>query len=306
MSMQEKRPASCDCQRGEFDCEGRVRRFLEVNRVSGRMDPAACQEWEELLERMRPVIEKMVNWQLQGRWRQDREDVVQNTLLKLCNPEKLATWLDNPKRTWLCIWVRAVAVNCAIEWFRKGRRNAGEPGGGDPPDKPNREPGWENEQEKEAEGLRKDIDGTLSGYDLDWQVCFFMRYSYLDPRISEIATAIDKAAETVFYRLRKITEAIERDHKGLIPSVGLVGRTHPVEGFQGLSPADQNRMNDCINRALSTHPIEEKLAFYAWYSPLALDLDELASRLNETRDTVLDWLEQIGKEVALRCGPEAR
>ena len=55
---------------------------------------------------MQPLIEKMAACQLQGRWRQDRADVVQSTVLTLCNPDKVVTWLASPKRTWFCHWVR--------------------------------------------------------------------------------------------------------------------------------------------------------------------------------------------------------
>ena len=48
---------------------------------------------------------------------------------------------------------------------------------------------------------------------------------------------------------------------------------------------------------------KEQLAFYARYSPLALDVDALASRLSEPGDTVRAGLEQIGEEIACAVWP---
>jgi hypothetical protein len=197
-----------------------------------------------------------------------------------------------------------------MDWFRNRERIGEGILSDDSPDRSNREPAWEKEQEEEAERLRNTINATLSEFPLDWQLCFFMRFSYLDPRISEIADAAGVAAETVFFRLNKIKKGILNKHKGLIPKdlarVTLVGTMHPVKGFCGIEPMRQNRINDCINQLLRSRSDKEKLAFYARYSPLALDVDALASRLSEPGDTVRAGLEQIGEEIAVRCGPEVR
>jgi RNA polymerase sigma factor (sigma-70 family) len=287
-----------------------VRRFIEANRASGRLDSAAAREWEELLAKMRPVVEKMVHGQLQGRWRQDREDVVQNTLLKLCNPDKAALWLASPKQTWFCHWVRAVAFNCAMDCFRKGKRLGEGIAVDDSPDRSNRGPAREKEQEEEAERLRNSINTTLSEFAPDWQLCFFMRFSYFDPRISDIADAAGIAAETVFFRLNKIKKGILNKHKAPIPPdlsrVILVGTMHPVDGFCSLEPLRQNRINDRINQLLRFRSLKEKFVFYARYSPLVLDVDALTVRLSERKETVVAWLEQMGIEIGLQCGPSVR
>ena len=105
----------CECQRNIFNCEENVRRFLGVGRHDGSMDLAAR---DELIEKMTPLIERIVSSKLQGKWRQDRASVVQETFLKLCDPAKIRTWLESPKRTWFCHWVVVVAYHTAIDWIR--------------------------------------------------------------------------------------------------------------------------------------------------------------------------------------------
>ena len=96
----------CECQRNIFNCEENVQRFLGVGQHDGSMDLAAR---DELIANLTPLIERIVSSKLQGKWRQDRPSVVQETFLKLCDPAKLRTWLESPKRTWFCHWVVVVA-----------------------------------------------------------------------------------------------------------------------------------------------------------------------------------------------------
>ena len=109
----------CDCQRNLFDCEEKVRLF------SGKAGSLNLAAHDELIARMTPLVEKMVGSKLQGKWRQDRANVVQDTFLKLCDPAKLRTWLESPRRTWFCHWAVVVAHHCSVNWMRRASAPAG-------------------------------------------------------------------------------------------------------------------------------------------------------------------------------------
>ena len=85
--------------------------------------------------------------------------------------------------------------------------------------------------------------------------------------------------------------------------MALTGIRHPVEGFERLEKPEKSRLNASIIQLLTDCPVKEQFAFYAKYSPLALDLDVIAEQVGEERNTVCDWApcwieSQIGQLLA--------
>jgi RNA polymerase sigma factor (sigma-70 family) len=260
---------------------------------------------DELIDNMTPLIERVVNSKLQGRWRQDRASVVQETFLKLCDPAKVRTWLESPKRTWFCHWVVVVAYHTAIDWIR--RCDSVSVGAADVlpaatgPQTP-------HELQEQAEELRRAIIAALAEFELEWQLVFCMKYSYFEPCVSAIARAVNVAEETVFFRLRKIRERVACRCASLlspaVAKVALVGIRHPMDGFDCLTRERRAQINDAIITMLTTRPLKEQFAFYMKYSPLAASVDLLAARVGEDKDTVCGWLANIEGEIKRLCQGE--
>jgi DNA-directed RNA polymerase specialized sigma24 family protein len=285
----------CDCQRNIFNCEENVRRFLSIGNPDGSVDLAAR---DELLAKMTPLVERIVGRTLQGRWRQDQASVVQETLLKLCDRAKIRTWLESPNRPWFCYWVAVVAVNTAREWIR----HAGPTLGGSTEVLPAAvSPQTPQGLQRQAEELRKAIIAALSEFEVEWQLVFCMKFSYLDPSITDIANTVKVPERTIFFRLHKIKERIAcRCTSLLSPAVAkatIIGAFHPVEGFQRLGRSLRDRINDAIRRILTAYPIEHQLAFYIKYSPLSASSDEIAAQLREEANTVRGWFTNIDAEI---------
>jgi RNA polymerase sigma factor (sigma-70 family) len=273
-----------------LNCEENVRRFLGVGRHDGSMDLAAR---DELMRQMMPRIERIVSSKLQGRWRQDRENVVQETFLKLCDPAKVRTWLESPKRTWFCHWAVVVAYHTAIDWIR--RHSHFEPLDAD---EKSQSP---LDLQEQAEALRKAIIAALSEFELEWQLVFCMKFSYLEPCISDIVYSVKVCEKTVFNRLGETKERVARRCASLLSTavakVALVGTFHPVDGYDRLAQARRDQINDAIRTIVTARPLEEQLTFYMKYSPLAASLDELAAQVREDKDTVRGWLVRIEEEI---------
>jgi RNA polymerase sigma factor (sigma-70 family) len=287
----------CDCQRDIFNCEEDVRRFLGVGRRDGSADLAAR---DELVEKMTPLIQRIVSSKLQGKWRQDRDSVVQETFLKLCDPAKVRTWLESPKRTWFCHWVVVVAYHEAINWIRRHSHfdTLGSDEGA---------PSHVDLQEQ-AEALRKAIIAALSECELECQLAFCMKFTYLEPCISDIARAVKMCEKTVFNWLSETKERVARRCASLLSSAvakaALVGTFHPVAGFDRLERTRQDQINDDIVTMLIDRPAKEQLVFYMKYSPLAASLDELAAQVHEDKSTVREWLANIEAEIKRMFPPE--
>jgi len=287
---------TCDCQRDIFNCEENVRRFLGVGRRDGSMDLSAR---DELMEKVTPLVERIVNRKFQGIWRQDRENVAQEVFLKLCDPAKLRTWLESPRRTWFCHWAAVVASHTAIEWIRRSGAAsvgcvdalAGTSGSDTALD-----------LREQAEALRATIIVALSEFDLEWRLVFYMKYSYLKPCISDIARGAGMAEETVFFRLRKIKEALRQRCESLISpavaKVALAGTRHPVDWFDRLESAQRDQINRDSIAILASCPIKQQLAFHMKYSPPAVAADVIAAQVGEEEGTVLNWL--VGIEAQIR------
>jgi DNA-directed RNA polymerase specialized sigma24 family protein len=285
----------CDCQRGLFNCEEHVRRFLGVGQPDGSMDLAAR---DELIEKMRPLAERLVGGALDGKWRQDRDAVVHETVLKLCDPGKIRTWWESPRRTWFCHWVAVVTYHTAIDWTRRSGPAAA---GGATVLSAAASPPASSGLAEQAEELRKAIIAALSEFECSWQLVFCMRFSYLEPCISDIARAVKVSEETVFFRLRKIKERVNHGcRQFLSPAVAkaeLVGTRHPVDGFDRMDRDRRDRMNDAIRTMLEARPLKEQLAFHLMYSPMAASPDEIAVQVQEAKDCVLAWLANIEAEI---------
>lgn len=283
----------CDCQSELFDCEDKVRRFL---RASGENSSDGRVALDELIEKVTPLVERTANLKLQGNpWRQRRGDAIQNTLVKLCTPEKLATWWENPRRSWFCHWAYVVAYHCAIDAIHDTSSSQ-------EPSDIEANPTVTVDVREQAKRLREAINTTLVEFDLEWRLVFCMKFSYVAPDISTIAREAKIAKETVFFRLRKMKERIaERCDALLSPEVlkiVLVGVRHPVEEFERLEKkAERDRVNSRINELLGAHPMEEQFAFYAKYSPLSPSIDSIANQLGQDRNIVGRWLEQIETQI---------
>lgn len=289
----------CDCQRGLFDCEDRVRRFL---RTSGESDNDGRAALDELIENINPLVERTVSLKLRGnRWRQHRADAVQETIAKLCDPERLGSWLGSPRRSWFCHWAVVVASRCAIDVFR-GRSRSREVGVA-PIDLADKlaNPTETVEAREQAAKLREAINATLLEFDLEWRLVFCMKFSYMAPDISTTAHAAAISEEAVFFRRRKMRERIACRCTALLSpdvlKIALVGTRHPVERFEHLEKADQDQVNSGINKLLGARPLKEQFAFYMKYSPLAPDVDSIADQIGEDRDEVCRWLERIETQI---------
>ena len=283
----------CDCQNGLFDCEDRVRRFL---RASGEDSSDGRVALDGLIEKVTPLVERTVNLRLQGNpCRQRRGDAIQNTLVKLCTPEKLATWLENPQRSWFCHWVYVVAYRCALDVI-------GDTPSSQAPDDIEANPTVTVDVGEQAIRLREAINTTLLEFDLEWRLVFCMKFSYIAPDISTIARAVKISKEAVFFRLRKMKERIAGCCDALLSpeilKIALVGVRHPVEEFERLEKkVERDRVNSRINELLGAHPMEKQFAFYAKYSPVSPSIDSIADQLGQDRDTVGRWLEQIETQI---------
>lgn len=131
-----------------------------------------------------------------------------------------------------------------------------------------------------------------------------MRYSYLEPNISDIAHTVNASQEAVFYQLRKIKERIASRCEPVLSAVGnavLIGIRHPVDGFDRFQGDRREQINQAIRRALSVRPFKEQFVFYMRYSPLAVSPDLLAGRLREDQNTVRAWLASIEGEIRGLC-----
>jgi DNA-directed RNA polymerase specialized sigma24 family protein len=281
----------CGCQHNLFNCEENVRRFLGVDHPDGSMDLAAR---DELLEKMRPLIEQIHRNKLRGWRRQDQDDAIQTTFTKLCNPAKMRTWWESPRRAKFCCWVAVIASHDAIDVLSHPRP---------PPDPPDSEgPDDPIDPMEQAEALRKAIINVLSKSELKLQLVFCMKYSYLDPCVADIAHAARVAERTVFNKLREIKEHIAHAVEHLasidVARATLIGtRRYPLKGFEQLERARRDQINGAVVAMLATHPIKELLAFYTTYSPLAASLDEIATQVREHKDTVYGWLANIEEEI---------
>ena len=307
MVRHEAKPMMCDCQSGFFDCEARVRRFLrDAEKESG--DGRAARN--DLIMKITPLVKSAVSLKLRGnRWQQQQQaDAVQETITKLCARRTLRTWLESPRRTWFCHWAVVAASRNAIDVYR-GRSRSREVGAtpGDLDGKPENPPPAAEVREQ-AERLCEGINTTLREFELGWQLVFYMRYSYMEPAISTIASAADISEESVFFRLRRMRQSIaERCIEFLSPDVSkiaLTGTRHPVEGFDRLEKSDRDLVNGAINDLLLDKPFEEQLAFYMKYSPLAPTIDAIAAQLGEKSDTVFDWLDRIETQIKRLPLPE--
>lgn len=283
---------TCDCQSRLFDCEDRVRRFLRATGETGNDGRGAL---DELIEKVTPLVERTVSLKLQGNpWRDYRADAIQNTFVKLCDPERLGTWLESPRRSWFCHWAYVVAYHCALDVFRKppSPRQLGDVAA---------KPAASVEMREQAARLRETINATLSEFDLEWRLVFYMRYSYLDIAISAIARAANLSKEAVFFRLRKMKKCIAGRCAALlspeVSKIALAGTRHPVEGFERLEKVERDQLNGTINELLGAHPLKEQFAFYMKYSPLAPDVDSIALQIGENRDRVCGWLERIETQI---------
>jgi hypothetical protein len=287
----------CDCKLNTFNCEKLVRQFLGVDEEDGRMDLAAR---DELIEKMTPLIEKIVNGKLQGNWRCHRLDAMQITFTKLCNPGKIRTWLNNPRRVWFCHWVAAVTFNVVIDIIRKETL---------PPRSDIEDCGTNGLSQPElrelAEMLRHAIHKTLAESLPERQLVFCMKFAYTQPSNSCIANSVGVAEKTIFNWLDKLYAQIGHRWNAPIPKelaeIVFEGNRHPLEGFYCLSPNDRKRANELINDLLSGYPLEQQLAFYMKFSPLSQDIDALATQLGEKKELVSTWLEQIVSEITLQC-----
>jgi len=285
----------CDCQLGCFDCEQRVRCFLGRNPDRGRI------ALNELIEKVKPLIWGVVNRKLRStRWWQDRGDVVQEIIAALCNPHKMQTWLDKQDRgegAPFCHWVAPVAVNCANDWIRRQKPISSLPPGFDRDD----EPGTQGGLNEQAVKLREAIRATLPEFPLDWRLVFCMKFSYVDPTVADIERSADLKERAVFYRLGKMYERIACHYADPISpelaKIVLVGTRHPVDDYDGLPQSDQVKLNQSINELLAACPIKERFAFYARYSPLALETGAIADQVDEGVETVCDWLRRLDTQV---------
>ncbi len=293
---------SCECQLGQFDCESLVRQFLAVDRDGGGLDQEAMGK---LIEKLEPNVRLAVSRILRpfglGRL---VDDAVQETLLKLCRPEKTRTWWEASPRPRFCVWVYVVAANTARDLLRK------ETGGpeivADCSHIAADEPGDEQGAGDARRQLRGLIIRRLAQLPVDWQLVFYMRFAYTEPSTAEVASALGVSEETVFYRLREIKKRVAR-HCPLLSVPGIedqapVGRLHPFPGFDTLPRAKQAAVNLSINgKVLAPRPLPEKLAFYMRYSPLAVEVHEMAPILQETQDRVNQWLVAMEGEIRALC-----
>lgn len=294
----------CDCQLGHFNCETRVRCFLEGNRDS------SGTALDELIEKVRPLIWGVVNRRLRStQWWQDRGDVVQEVIAKLCNPSKIRTWLNEQERgrgAPFCHWVAPVAVNCVNDWLKKQRPVSSFPPGFEEQDRVASQDGLT----EQAARLRQTIRSVLAEFELEWRLVYCMKFSYFEPAIADIADAQDIANETVHFRVKRIHKSIAaRYSEPISPElarVALTGTRHPVEGFEQLQKPEKTRLNASIIQLLKDRPAKEQFAFYARYSPLALNHDTIAEQVGEERGTVCAWLRRIESQIGRLLDAERR
>ena len=259
---------------------------------------------DELIEKMTPLIERIVGGKLQGKWRQDRESVVQETFLKLCNPAKIRTWLESPRRTWFCHWVVVVAYHVVIDWLNDHSRfdPLGPDDGSQPP----------LDFQEQAEALRKAIIAALSELGMERQLVFCMKFSYFRPCVADIVRSVNSVSnvceKTVFNWLgetkKHVASRVAKLLSSAVAKAALVGTLHPVAGFDRLERTRRDQINDAIITLLTARPIKEQLAFYMKYSPLAASLDELVAQVHEDKNTVRDWLANIEGEIKRLFPPE--
>jgi len=282
----------CDCEEGRFDCEGLVRRFLRAESGSSAGQAALA----ELLEKHRPLIQRIVNRRLWApQWRQSRQDVFQEVMLKLCNPEKLATWLLNPRRSRFCHWVAVVTARVVIDFLRKQLCPREEVAHDE------HDPQTTAETAELATRLRQKLIAALAEFDLGWRLVFYMRFSYLEPSIPTIARAAGIAGETVHFRIGQMKRRLAKRCAKLLgvelSKLTPVGAHHPVKAFDRLEKPEQRQLNQRINELVQAWPLKERLAFYMKYSPLAVSPQEIARQLGESHETIAQQLERIEAEI---------
>jgi len=297
--------AKDECQGNVVKCEDNVRRFLGTEQHEASMGLLAR---DELIDRMTPLIDRIVNGKLHGWLRQEREMARQEVILKLYNPAKIRTWWDDPRESWFCTWVAAVASHVVLDIFRrdKRKREREQQLGSENDAFDNRQS--PDEIEKQAEALRQRILIALSTFEWEWQLAYCMKYSHLDTRNSDLERVVNRTEKTVIERLKAINAYIKRQCDSLlsdeVAQVMLAGTRHPWDGLDHCDRAKRDRVNDAIKMMIAARSLQEQLAFYLKYSPLAASLKEITERVGEDEDTVRGWLANIDRTIIDLCQHE--
>ena len=245
---------------------------------------------------MLPIIQRVAHRICQQWWSRPEgvEDGVHETVLKLCQKERLRQWLQRHSRPPFCVWVSVVAARTTVDVLRDRARRKLLP--------PEMEvPGGPMQQEEWAARLRQQMVDVLSEFPLAYQLIFFMDFSYLEPTIEQIAASAGISRRTVFNWRKEVLSRIAWRCKELlragIEKSPFVGIRHPRPDFESLDPAKRKKLNHQINEYLCSQPLPFKAAFYMKYSALALEEPEIARLVAYPPVTIRQWLTSLEEQI---------
>ena len=282
-----------DCNQCGLDCTGVVQRYLDAG-----TDHASRQKARNrLLENIHPLIERVVQQAIWNKsFRELRHDAVQNTIVKLCDPAKVRTWFDNPRRARFCCWAAVVARYCAIDVLRSAKPTGTQPPDGNLPSVA-LNPVQLAEQKELSKKIRKAARGCLAEFPVAWQLVFFMRYSYLKPTIAEIMDAVGRKDSAIHDQhnaiLQKVRAYVSSRELFQAASAPLVGGRHPLKNYELLDREQQKTANRDINSTLLGFTVKEQAVFYMKYSPLTEDDATMAKQFALPEKEVREILQRI-------------
>ncbi|MCS7305993.1 MAG: sigma-70 family RNA polymerase sigma factor [Thermoguttaceae bacterium] len=268
-----------------------VRRFLDHDELAAR---------DELIAKVLPTLQGVVRRLCQWRGRPDlMEDAVQETVLKLCDKQRLRQWYGRQPRPPFCAWAAVVAAHTAIDVVRDRWKSKVAPVAQEVPTEAF--PGGPVQQRELAARFRAVALEAVSEFPLDHQLVFFMEFSYLEPTIEQIAASAGISRRTVFdWRGKMLGRIAWRCQQLLAMGLDthpLGGPLHPVAGFDRLDKAHQKGHNARIHDLLCTQPMPQKTAFYMKYSALALNASEISQLLNHPVETITQWITNLEEQI---------
>jgi len=269
-----------------------VQRFVEAEDLAAR---------DDLIAKMLPIIQRVAHRICQQWWSRPEgvEDAVQETVLKLCQKERLCQWLQRQPRPPFCAWVSVVAAHTTVDVLRDRASRKLLP----PVMEVSSEkfPGGPMQQGEWAARLRQQMLDVLSEFPLAYQLIFFMDFSYLEPTIEQMAASAGISCRTVFnWRMEVLSRIAWRCKELLLAGMEecpFVGIRHPRPDFESLGRPKQKKLNHQINEYLCSQPVPFKTTFYMKYSVLALEEPEIARLVAYPPVTIRQWLASLEEQI---------
>ena len=286
-----------DCRKCVYDCANAVEQFLYSVASGGLPDHQARDEY---LHNVCPVVERVVYKTIvDKRFRELRADAIQETNLKLCNPNKVRTWAEYPDRSLFCSWAAVIARHSAVDVIR-----AAKPMPNCIPDdlsEPTPGPDAMAQMKELSLSVGPVLRRVLSGFSVEWQLIILMQYSTLRPTITEIVHAVEQKEPTIHFRrrriLQKLRSGMSREELRALILYPPVVVAHPLKSYLSMSSDMQKEANRAINALFFKFTPVEKAIFYMKHSPFATDGIDIAKHYGVSVDMVRQTLQKTDKMI---------